>query len=260
MEIVAGKILDKKVFLMYNNSAVFFGAKSGWYESNAKIQNEIAEETAKFCAEKIPEIKSGLWLDLGSGTGFAQKKLVEAFGKIKVISLDISPSAQMENSVCGDFDFLPFSDGVFDGIISCSALQWSKNIEKALQNSFDILKIGGKFVLAVFGSATLEKLRLLQNKFDIKPLVSFYSREFFEEIFSKIGFEIAAQNEKFFYQKFDSAYDALKSISKIGAANHDGKILSPKTLKEFVSQYEKMFENGEVIHEYETFFYILEKK
>lgn len=261
MESVAEKNFDEKGFLM-NNCAVFFGSKSAEYERNAKIQSEIAEEAVKFCVEKVSEIKSGLWLDLGSGTGFARKKLVEIFGGINIISLDISfaPFMENENRVCGDFDFLPFSDDSFDKIISCSALQWSKDIKKALQNSFDALKIGGKFVLTVFGGRTLENLRFLQNEFDIKPLASFYKQEFFEEIFHNTGFEIIAKNERIFSQKFYSAYDALKNISKIGATGHGGKILSPKKIKEFVLQYEKMFDGGEIIHKYETFFYILEKR
>ena len=244
-----------------NNCAAFFGSKSAGYEQNAKIQSEIAEEAIKFCAKKVPEIKSGLWLDLGSGTGLARKKLVENFGEINIISLDISllPLMENKNRVCGDFDFLPFLDNSFDKIISCSALQWSKNIKNALQNSFNALNLGGKFVLAVFGDKTLEKLRILQNKFGIKPLVSFYGQKFFEEIFFEIGFEIIAKNESSFSQKFDFAYDALKSISKIGATNHDGKMLSPKDVKDFVKRYEKMFDDGKIVHEYETFFYVLEK-
>jgi|GEM_PF-2167332 len=245
-----------------NNCAVFFGSKSAGYEQNAKIQCEIADETVKFCAQKVPEIKNGLWLDLGSGTGLARKKLVENFGKINIISLDISslPLMENENRVCGDFDFLPFLDNSFENIISCSALQWSKNIKNAIQNSFDALNVGGKFVLAVFGDNTLEKLRLVQNKFGIKPLVSFYEQKFFEEIFLEVGFEIMATNKRTFSQKFDFAYDALKSISKIGAASHGGRTLYPKYVKVFVEEYEKMFDGGEIVHEYETFFYILEKR
>ncbi|MDR0304993.1 MAG: methyltransferase domain-containing protein [Chitinispirillales bacterium] len=245
-----------------NNCAVFFGSKTAGYEQNAKIQNEITKETVKFCIEKVPEFKNGLWLDLGSGTGFARKKLVGIFREINIISFDISliPLLQNENSVCGDFDFFPFSDNSFDKIISCSALQWSKNIKKVLQNLFNAIKIDGKLIIAIFGYGTLEKLQFLQKKFGIKPLVSFYKQEFLEEIFQEVGFGVTAKNENIFLQKFNFAYDALKSISKIGAASHDGNILSSKSLKEFVLQYEKMFEDNEIIHEYKTFFYILEKR
>ena len=243
------------------NTAVFFGSKSVYYEENAKIQQEIADETIRFAANNILQIETGLWLDLGSGTGLVKKKLSENFA-INVVSLDISLFSleSCENCVCGDFDALPFANETFDKIISCSALQWSKNIEKVLRNSFDALKIKGILIIAVFGDETLENLQVLQKKFGIKPPVSFYGKKELEKIIQKIGFKIIAKYEKFFSQKFENAYAALKNISKIGAASHDGKILSPKILKDFVSQYEKSFPQSEIIHNYKTFFYISEKK
>jgi malonyl-CoA O-methyltransferase len=244
------------------NTAVFFGSKSVYYEENAKIQQEIADETIKFAANNILQIETGLWLDLGSGTGLVKKKLSENFKRINVVSLDISPFSleSCENCVCGDFDALPFANGSFNKIISCSALQWSKNIERVLRNSFDALKIKGILIIAVFGGETLENLQILQKRFGIKPPVSFCSKKELEEIIQRIGFKIIAKDENFFSQKFENAYAALKNISKIGAASHDGKILSPKILKDFVSQYEKSFPQGEIIHNYRTFFYISEKK
>ena len=261
MEGVAENIFGGKGILM-ENCAVLFGSKSACYEKNAKIQREIAEETIKFAAGNISQIKNGLWLDIGSGTGFVQKELSKNFGKINIVSLDISllPLLQKENCVCGDFDNLAFADNSFDKIISCSALQWSKNIENALRNSFDALKTGGKLIIAIFENGTLEKLQFLQKKFGIKSLVSFYEQKYLDEILQKTGFEIIVKNERIFSQKFVCAYDALKSISKIGAANHGSTILSPKALKNFVAQYEKLFASGEIIHDYKTLFYISEKK
>jgi malonyl-CoA O-methyltransferase len=241
-----------------NNFAIFFASKTVVYEKYAKIQAEVATEAIKFANDQISQIQNELWLDLGSGTGLARKKLSENFNKTKIISLDIAFSDKI--NVCADFDFLPFADNSFDGIISCSALQWSKNMSSALKNSYNALKNNKKFILAVFGAKTLEKLQFLQDKFGIKPLVKFYEKENLEKIIQNTGFNIAVQNEKTFSQKFDSAYDALKSISKIGATKHNGKILPPKSLKEFVLQYENLFLPDKITHEYRTLFYVLEKK
>ncbi|MCL1947617.1 MAG: methyltransferase domain-containing protein [Chitinivibrionia bacterium] len=244
-------------------SATFFGSKSVYYEENAKIQQKIVDETIKFAKNNnVLQPQNELFLDLGSGTGLVKKKLSENFEKINIISLDISPCAleKCENCVCGDFDELPFTDNSFDKIISCSALQWSKNIERVIKNSFDALKVGKNLIIAVFGNETLQNLQVLQKKFGIKSSVSFCNKKEFEEIIQKTGFKIIAKDEKTFSQKFENAYAALKNISKIGATSHEGKILSPKILKDFVSQYEKLFLDGEIIHDYQTFFYILEKK
>jgi len=243
------------------NSAVFFGAKNIYYEENAKIQQNVVEETVKFAADCVSPTKNGLWLDLGSGTGLVCKKLCEKFPEIKIVSSDISPAPLLKtaNSVCCDFDNLAFADGSFDNIISCSALQWSQNIENLIQNSMRILKLNGKLIVAVFGAGTLENLSALQKKYGIKSLVSFYEGQYLEEILQKSGFKIIAKQEKIFSQSFAKAYEALKSISKIGATNHGGKILSPKILRNFVKEYETVFNGGEIIHDYKTFFYISEK-
>jgi len=241
------------------NTAIFFGSKSANYEEYAKIQSEVADFAAKFAKESSVE-PYGLWLDLGSGTGFAKKKFAENFPKtdINIITADIAFSSNL--SVCCDFDFLPFANNSFDGIISCSALQWSKNIENLINNAYKILNDGGKFMCSVFENGTLGNLQKTQKKFDILSQVSFFDKIYFENLLKKTGFTVSKSESKTFSQKFSDGYFALKSISKIGATNHGGKVLSPKILKDFVKEYENTFTNGEIIHNYRTLFYILEKK
>ena len=239
------------------NTAVFFGSKSANYEENAIIQNEVADFAAKFAKENLIS-SNGLWLDLGSGTGFAKKKLAKNFPNTNIVTIDIVNSNGL--SVCCDFDFLPFVDNSFDGIISCSALQWSQNIENLIRNTYEILNKGGKFVCSVFENGTLKNLQETQKKFGILPQVSFFNKIYFEKLLKTTGFTVLESESKTFSQKFSDGYFALKSISKIGATNHGGKVLSPKTLKDFVKEYENTFTNGEIIHNYRTLFYILEKK
>lgn len=227
-----------------------FAAKSKFYDKYAVIQREITDFTANF-ANIEP---AGSWLDLGSGTGFAKKSILNKFNNINMISLDIALTDKID--VCADFDFLPFAENSFDNIISCSALQWSKNIENLIKNIYKILKPNGKFILSIFETGTLENLQEIQKKFGIIPQVLFFEKNYFENLLKNTGFEILASENKTFSQKFSDGYSAIKSISKIGASNHGGNFLSPKKLKNFISQYEK----NEIIHDYKTLFYVLEKK
>jgi len=227
-----------------------FAAKSKFYDKYAIIQREIAEFTANF-ADVKPD---GLWLDLGSGTGFAKNSILNKFSNINVISLDIALTDKID--ICADFDFLPFVENSFDKIISCSALQWSKNIENLMVNIYNILNKNGKLILSFFENGTLENLQEMQKKFGIIPQVLFYDKNYFENLAKKTGFEILAVENRTFSQKFSDGYSALKSISKIGASNHNGKFLSSKELKTFISQYG----DDEIIHDYKTLFYILGKK
>lgn len=244
------------------NLSVFFGAKRSFYDEYAKIQNNIANFTAKFAKENSILV-NGFWLDLGSGTGFVKKSIINNFEitnpeNVNIISLDIAISKTTD--ICADFDFLPFCENSFDKIISCSAIQWSKNIENLMKNIYEILKKDGKFIVSVFENGTLENLQKIQKKFNVLPQVSFFEKSYFENSAQKAGFEVLASAENVFSQKFNDGYSALKSISKIGASNHGGKFLSPQELNKFILQYEKSFSGNEIIHDYKTLFYILEKK
>ena len=242
------------------NTSVFFGAKSKFYEEYAKIQCEIADWTAEF-AGKNGITAGGLWLDLGSGTGFAKSAIVNKFNNVNIISLDIALTEKID--VCADFDNLPFAENSFDRIISCSAVQWSKNIENLMSNIYKILKKDGKFIFSIFENGTLENLQKIQIKWGIIPQVNFYDKSYFGDIIA--DFNILASESKVFSQKFTDGYSALKSISKIGASYHGGKLLSPRELKNFVKEYEKSFENAawathnEITHDYRALFYVLEK-
>ena len=235
------------------NTSVFFGTKSKFYDEYAKIQSEIADFTAKF-SKKNGITADGFWLDLGSGTGFAKKGMMPD-QNINIISLDIALTDKID--ICADFDFLPFRENSFDKVISCSAVQWSQNIENLMSNIYKILKKDGIFILSLFENGTLENLQNLQKKWGVIPQVSFYDKNYFEVIIT--DFNILASESKVFSQKFSDGYSALKSISKIGATNHGGKFLSRKMLRNFVKEYEKSFENGVIIHDYRALFYVLEK-
>ena len=238
-------------------SSVYFGVKSRFYDKYARIQSEVADITAKFARDNSLS-PHGLWLDLGSGTGFAKRSMLNNFGNINIISLDIALIA--ETDICADFDKLPFTKGAFDGIISCSAMQWSRDIEALLRGTHEVLKADGRFVFSVFEQGTLDNLQKTQIQFDIIPKVFFYDKIFFDDLLQKTGFRILANESVTFSQKFPDAYSALKSISGIGASDHGGDMLLPTQLRRFVSQYERSFGGGEIVHDYKTVLYIAGKK
>lgn len=239
------------------NTPVFFEGKNKFYDEYAKIQSDIAKYLAKL-ARIAAVLPTGLWLDLGCGTGFAEKNIQNKSASANFISLDIAFSSKID--VCADFDYMPFCKESFDNIISTSAIQWSKNIESLMENIAQILKKDGKFIVSVFETGTLANLMQTQIDFQIIPQVSFFERNDFERIIRNAGFEVSASKSKTFTQIFPNGYSALKSISKIGATSHSGKFLSKNDIKRFISQYEKSFEDAaEITHDYKTLFYILSK-
>ena len=52
-----------------------FGAASYTYDQNAYLQKLYANKLTEYCSKQI--INAGIWLDLGSGTGFLADALQE---------------------------------------------------------------------------------------------------------------------------------------------------------------------------------------
>lgn len=90
-------------------------------------------------------------LDAGCGTGGLTNKL-ETFGK--VVGLDISPLAlsfaqkQKLSLVNGSVNFLPFSDEIFNLVVSTSVLYHRLvDEEKAISEFYRVVSSGGKIIL-----------------------------------------------------------------------------------------------------------------
>ena len=102
------------------------------YANNSRIrliQAQLADRAIEFLA--LPEGKQALLLDIGCGSGLSGECISNR--GYHWIGCDISPSMlniAVENGVEGDVMLhdmgqgLPFRNGIFDGVISISAVQW----------------------------------------------------------------------------------------------------------------------------------------
>lgn len=94
----------------------------------------------------IAELPEGLVLDLGAGTGVANKM----FGVRTVIAADPSPAMLARNpatSVLAVGERLPFADNVFDGVFSAFVFRNLTSIDATLQELKRTLKPNGKAVI-----------------------------------------------------------------------------------------------------------------
>jgi len=96
------------------------------YEKNKRmqlIQKQMTQRALEFL-----ELKKGLILDVGCGTGFSMQEIKNSGFKVK--GIDISQSmldiAKKKGYMVKKADFrkIPYKDNNFDAIISISALQW----------------------------------------------------------------------------------------------------------------------------------------
>ncbi|MGD2249385.1 MAG: class I SAM-dependent methyltransferase [Candidatus Methanofastidiosia archaeon] len=136
-----------KVRTDYNHSAFCYNTR---YKSIQQKKYEIMLEHITL---------SGRILDLGCGTGlladFLQKKIFGAD-----ISFEMAKKASAtEVVVQADMDFLPFSDSIFDAVLSFTALQNLYSTGTVFKEVCRVLKPGSPFIFTILK----KKYSLIKN-------------------------------------------------------------------------------------------------
>lgn len=150
------------------------------YENTSRIQ-EIQKEIARKCFDLLELEERGLILDIGCGTGISGSVLSE--NNIEWIGVDISKGmleiCQSKNESIDQFrgdigEGLCFKPGIFDGVISVSAVQWlfqsydashvpKKRIRTFFTSLYSVCKANSKCVLQ-FYIKNKKEIELLKNE------------------------------------------------------------------------------------------------
>jgi ubiquinone/menaquinone biosynthesis C-methylase UbiE len=157
--------------------------------------------TAKHALARIPVEEGDYVLDIGTGSGYAPRALRER-GAGRAYGLDASPE-MLRNArgytdgdgvgyVRGDFEHLPFDDGVFDGVFSMEAFYYARDPLDALAEVRRVLRPGGTFYCAVNFFEESETTHRWQEKVDVG--MTLWSREEYREAFREAGFYVASQD------------------------------------------------------------------
>ena len=114
---------------------------------------------------------TGLWLDLGCGTGWNLSVLQLLEHKRKAIGIDLSDGMlrlakeKKLNVIRGDAQQLPFCDASFDGILAKGVLHHLSDVEKAAAEIARVLKPGGIAVMVDPNPSLLRKFQtFLKNR------------------------------------------------------------------------------------------------
>ena len=110
---------------------------------------------------------SGLYLDVGTGTGALAAAMLNCVSVKQLVVMDIAHGmtrAAAERltaaAACdGDARQLPFADQTFACVASSSVYQWVDCLPAAFAEVARVLRPGGCFALALFGEKTLSELR-----------------------------------------------------------------------------------------------------
>ena len=211
------------------------------YDESASIQNLAAKE---LCAMvwKLTEERDVLnscvalhktrILDLGSGTSFVTKNLLQKFSSQNLEIFEIDLSLEMLQSwlrrspnafpIQADFEQIPFKGKSFDLLLSSFSLQWSSDFKKNFLHLSSILKSGGIFAFCIPLNRSLIELRTASKKsgcnFNFKklPQIKDVDLDLKTAGFTKILFKQITLTET-----FPTAQKSLKSLKKIGANHHE---------------------------------------
>jgi malonyl-CoA O-methyltransferase len=214
-----------------------FAQAAATYDANAFLQREIADRLL----ERLDYVKLAPHriLELGSGTGYATKKLVERFRQAEITALDIAQNMLVQARtlaaphwaarlfgrapsiayVCGDAEAAPLADGSVDLVFSCLTLQWC-DAEKALAEAARVLKPKGLLMFATLGPDTLKELRAAFRAIDDKPHVNqFIDMHDIGDIMVRAGLADPVMDQEVLTLTYAELKPLLKELKGIGAHN-----------------------------------------
>lgn len=136
------------------------------YNREAVAQKQIAYRMSDMLNHYLPR-PCGRILEIGSGTGFLTRRLMETLHPEKLVLNDICQEMSscftdllgsgQATFLAGDAESLPFPKGQ-DLIVSCSALQWFVSPELFFERCNTLLKQKGYFAFTTFGRDNLKEV------------------------------------------------------------------------------------------------------
>ena len=242
-----------------------FDRAASTYDAHAVLQNQIIDNL--FERLDLIKIKPSFALELGCGTGRTTPLLQKKFNNLNLFNYDISEGmlefAKSKNSlglfslisskknyyICGDIDYLPFKEEVFDLIWSSSTLQWSNNFDKSLSQVLNLLKPGGLFIFSTYGPNTLMELgSITEEIFQRSTLNYFYDVHDIGDLLINLGFKDPVLDVENFTLTYEDPKNLLIDLKKIGATSgpeiKDSIFLGKSFIQQYKEGYEKFKENN----------------
>jgi malonyl-CoA O-methyltransferase len=215
-----------------------FAAAARTYDDNAFLQREIADRLF----ERLDYIKlaPARVLDLGSGTGYATRKLRQRYPDAGIVSLDLAPEmlrfsrAQLpaapilarllgrsprQDWVCANAEALPLANESVDLALSSLMLQWC-DPEAVAKEVVRTLRPNGLFMFTTFGPDTLKELRASFRQIDDAPHVNdFVDMHDIGDILVHAGFADPVMDQETIILTYADLKSMLRELKGIGAHN-----------------------------------------
>ncbi|ADU75246.1 malonyl-CoA O-methyltransferase [Acetivibrio thermocellus AD2] len=270
-------MIDKKILQMH------FSRNAKNYDAYAKVQKKMAN-TLLDMLDLDSKNRLDI-LDVGCGTGYLTKLLLDRWPDARITAIDIAPgmieyARDRFNESNVEFACLDIEEAElnqkYDLVISNATFQWFNDLGGTVNKLVQSLKSDGVLAFSTFGHMTFSELhfsyetarRKLKIDEEFPPGQKFCNaKEILKiccETFEGLeGFEFdTVKKESLEYEYFYTVREFLDSVKKIGAnnSNKQRKVNTALT-KEMIRIYEEMFKvNGLVRATYHCIFITSRKK
>ncbi len=239
-----------------------FSRNAKQYDKYARVQKVMGDSLIeKIKNDRIEPINI---LEIGCGTGYVTRAMMDYFPRSKITAVDIAPgmieyvNSTIESDnvklVCGDIEDM-ILDEKYDLIISNATFQWFNDFNKTLDKLLKLLNQNGVLSFSTFGESTFTELHesfkkvreSLEIEEDVSPGQSFFSLKELQRICSDIAEKSGLENietyssQTYEYEYFDSCKDFLFSVKKIGANNSQSnrRRMSPDFIERVMKTYDR---------------------
>lgn len=223
-----------------------FSDKAAIYNDCALIQKDAAQKLYNLGKNFVKD--NAAILDLGSGTSFIAKNLLNSTAKnLQIFEVDIADN-MLKNwrdrpqnifPILADIENLPFKkQETFDIIFSSFALQWLENFEELFHNLHLLLKKNGIIIICLPTENSFIEIRDASKSSGCNFLMQkLVNQDFIKEILLKIGFKEKYFANEVIKQKHKNAVAALKDFKKIGTNYSESsavkKFVTKRNLQKF---------------------------
>lgn len=199
-----------------------FSQKCCQYDQNAVVQKNAATQLVNLLITQIIKFDKNYpskILDLGSGSSFIAKNILNHNLNCKIYEIDLSEemlkiynnSYNPITKICGDFEDFPFEKNSFDLILSSFSLQWCNDHHKLFTKIHQTLKPQGLLAFAVPNSASFKNLKNLPIN-----LIKLPDHNNLKVIIESVKFTEKYSKIKIFNQNYKNMIEALKSFKNTG--------------------------------------------
>lgn len=228
-----------------------FAANFRNYDSLATVQNEICAQLAEMLGRICTVSPQGI--EIGAGTGFMTRRLVELFPDTfwtinDLVEESASYTAPYLNGkragyLWGDAETigLPEEQGA---IVSASTVQWFDDLPRFVGRAYRALEPEGYFALSTFGPDNFHEIKATAGEG-----LSYRTSADLLEMLSQTGFTIAENLEYIKHLYFDTPTDVLRHIKATGVNSLHNTRWTKGQLNDFEQRYKRLFTNRDPQHD-----------